>query len=404
MNYTIDNGNLVIFLEGHLKTNNATAIKEEIIKIIEAHPDAKVVFDAKNLHFISSSGLRVLLFVIKMKDPEKVTVQNLGKGIYEIFEMTGFTNIMDVKKKIRDINIEGAEIIGQGQSSIVYRIGPEVIVKLYNTRVPLAKIQQEIDFSKKAFVAGIPTAISFDLVKCGDAYGAVFEMVDHADTVGHTLTENPEQFDSIMEKFVATYKTIHHTNIKVKGGFESLKNTWNNWADGMEANGSFTAAETAMLKEMITAIPERPTMVHCDFHAGNVMYQNNEIVVIDMADIGYGHPIFDLAGGAFHARYSYMVNRQKVHGMNQANMLRFWDKLLRLYFNTEDEKKLQEIKEMCEAFGLLRGALFPMKHSQLAPEAKAFYVDETRKHLFPHMKWAMDQVQRLDDFFEKVEA
>ena len=50
---------------------------------------------------------------------------------------------------------------------------------------------------------------------------------------------------------------------------------------------------------MIAAVPERSTMVHCDFHAGNVMYQRGEIVVIDMADIGYGYPIFDLAGKIF---------------------------------------------------------------------------------------------------------
>jgi thiamine kinase-like enzyme len=229
-------------------------------------------------------------------------------------------------------------------------------------------------------------------------------MVDHADTVGHTLTAHPEQFDEVMRKFVDTYQIIHHTNIKKRGAFASLKDTWTKWADGMQANGSFTASETDMLKQMIAAVPERPTMVHCDYHAGNVMYQRNEIIVIDMADIGYGHPIFDLAGGAFHARYSYFEKRQRVHGMVQAEMLRFWDTLLRFYFKTEDEKKLQEIKEMCEAFGLLRGALFPMKHVQIDPETKAFHVEETRKYLFPRMDWAMQQVQRLDEFFEKVEV
>lgn len=294
----------------------------------------------------------------------------------------------------------GAEVVGRGRSSTVYRIGDETIVKLYAAGVPLAKIRQEMDLAKKAFVAGVPTAISYDMVTAGGAYGVVFEMLDNADTVGRTITAHPEQFEEIMEKFVAVYKTLHSTDIEEMGGFSSLHDTWNKWAEGMEASGAFTGEETSLLKEMIAAIPERSTMVHCDFHAGNVMYQKGEIVVIDMADIGYGHPIFDLAGGAFHARYSGSATRQKVHGMNQENMLRFWDTLLALYFETEDEQKLAEIKEMCDSFGLLRGALFPMKHVQISPELKAFHVEETRKHLFPNMDKALAAARRLDEFFK----
>jgi hypothetical protein len=85
--------------------------------------------------------------------------------------------------------------------------------------------------------------------------------------------------------------------------------------------------------------------------------------------------------------------------MCEADMLRFWDTLLRMYFNTTDDSQLQEVKEMCSAFGLLRGAVFPMKHVQIDPEVKAFHVEETRKHLFPRMEWAMEQVAKLDKFF-----
>jgi hypothetical protein len=121
-----------------------------------------------------------------------------------------------------------------------------------------------------------------------------------------------------------------------------------------------------------------------------------------MADSGYGHPTFDLAAGAFHARYSHFPKRQEVHGMSQANMLKFWDTLTRLYFNTDDEQKLKEIREMCDAFGLLRGALFPMKHVQISPQTKAYHVAETREHLFPRMDWAIEQAQRLDEFFDRA--
>ena len=401
MDYKIDGERLVLFLQGQISAKNAKKVEDEILSIIAKHPEKPVVFDASNLYYITSSGLRVLLGIQKLKHDQqgKIDVTEVNRDIIAVFTMTGFTTLMNVIPKLHEVSVEGKEIIGQGQSSTVYRMGGDFIIKLYKKDVPKSKIFQEIEFSRKAFIAGIPTAITFNVVKCGDSYGAVFEMVDHADTVGHTLTAHPEKFDDIMSKFVDTYKIIHNTDIKKLGGFMSLKDTWLKWADGMGANGAFTPQETDMLKQMIQAVPDRSTMVHCDYHAGNVMYQHDEIIVIDMADIGYGHPIFDLAGGAFHARYSYFPKRQKVHGMCEADMLRFWDTLLRMYFNVSDEKKLAEIKEMCSAFGLLRGAIFPMKHVQIDPETKAFHVEETRKYLFPRMDWAMEQVHKIEEIF-----
>ena len=199
MNCHVENNSLVISLEGSIRANNADAAKKEVLSIVEAHPDKQIVFDAAKLHYISSSGLRMLLMVQKMKEPETVTVKNVVRGVYDVFDMTGFTKILNIRKKIRRVSMDGFDIIGQGQSSTVYRAGDDIIVKLYNKGVPLEKIYQEIDYSKKAFLAGVPTAISFDLVECNNAYGAIFEMVDHADTIGHVLTMRPDEFDRIIK-------------------------------------------------------------------------------------------------------------------------------------------------------------------------------------------------------------
>ena len=401
MKTKIEEGFLIICLEGRIDSTNSEKLKGEITNLIEEHSDLDPIFDAEELEYISSAGIRVLLYVQKYLGDKKLTIQNVNRDVYDIFGMTGITEIMNIERVLRRISVDGAEAVGKGRSSTVYRIEEETIIKLYTDGVPLAKIKQELYLAKKAFLAGIPTPISYDLVKCGDAYGVVFEMLDHADTVGHTLTENPDKFDEIMKKFVDTYRIIHQAKIKDVGGFESVKDIWSRWAEGMQQNGSYTAEEAECLKKMIAAIPDRDTMVHCDFHAGNVMYQKDEIVVIDMADVGYGHPIFDFAAGAFHARYSDSPTRQKVHGMNQENMLRFWDTLLTMYFNIPDAAGLKEIKEMCDAYGLLRGAIFPMKHVQISPELKAFHVAETRKYLFPRMDWALSQADRLKDYFRE---
>ncbi len=173
-------------------------------------------------------------------------------------------------------------------------------MKVYNLNVPLYKIEREMDLAKKAFLAGLPTAISYDLVRVGGAYGVVFEMIGDSVTVGKALQEdNCKNFSAIMKKFAHLMKAMHHTKVSESDGFPSIKSTWLDWAEGMRK--FYTDKETAMLQKMVHSVPDRETIVHCDFHAGNTLYQNGEVVVIDMADVSYGHPVFDFAAGAFHA-------------------------------------------------------------------------------------------------------
>jgi anti-anti-sigma factor len=71
MDHSVQNGVLIIPLDGNITAKTADKLRQGIYEILEAHPDNKVVFDAGHLHYISSGGLRVLLDVQKRKDPEK---------------------------------------------------------------------------------------------------------------------------------------------------------------------------------------------------------------------------------------------------------------------------------------------------------------------------------------------
>lgn len=393
MKFKIENESLIIFLEGRVDSNNVAKIESESVALVKEHSNLKIIFDMDKLQYISSSGLR---FLMKCKKISKnIQILNASKDIYEIFEMTGFVKLFDVQKKLRNVSIEGLPQVGMGLSSKVYRIDSETIIKVYDEKVPMYKITREIDLAKKAFIAGLPTAISYDLVRCGNGYGVVFEMIADAVTVGDALAANGgENFNEIMKKFAALMKLMHETETTPEDGFPSIKGTWFDWAEGMKKY--YTAAEFEMLEKVISTVPERNTIVHCDFHAGNTLYQNGEVVVIDMADVGYAHPIFDFAAGAFHALVSDRVNIQKSLSLSQENILRFWDSLLKNYFQTE---KIDELKETFKAFAYLREALFPMKHVQISEENKKSFVESARKNFFANYEWEIAQANRLNEFF-----
>ena len=83
----------------------------------------------------------------------------------EVFNMTGFSEIMEIEPACRKISIDGCEVIGRGACGECFRIDDETIIKLYYGNADIDWIEHEKSLSKKAFVMGIPTAISYDIVE-----------------------------------------------------------------------------------------------------------------------------------------------------------------------------------------------------------------------------------------------
>ena len=120
------NGSFAIALEGSVSSANAAEVEAAIQKLIEGETFDELILDADNLTYISSAGLRVLLRL--MKAGKKLRMVNVSSEVYEVLEVTGFSEIMSVEKAFRKVSIEGCEMIGQGSNGIVYRLDPETIV------------------------------------------------------------------------------------------------------------------------------------------------------------------------------------------------------------------------------------------------------------------------------------
>ena len=157
-----ENNTLTLFLEGRIDTTNAAATEAGIMSAIEGAEN--IVIDAEQLEYISSAGLRVLMKLRKTVG-KPLPVINVSRDVYDIFETTGFTELLDVKKAPRKISLEGCEVIGQGGHGKVYRLDEETIIKVYHDKSPLSLIEKEREYAKNAFVNGVPSAIAYDIVQ-----------------------------------------------------------------------------------------------------------------------------------------------------------------------------------------------------------------------------------------------
>lgn len=96
INKTIDNDSLTIALEGRLDTLTAPQLDAEIQGKLDGVKS--LTFDFKKLDYISSAGLRILLMAQKIMNKQgSMVVKNASSEIKEIFEVTGFCDILTIK-------------------------------------------------------------------------------------------------------------------------------------------------------------------------------------------------------------------------------------------------------------------------------------------------------------------
>ncbi|MGM9613293.1 MAG: STAS domain-containing protein [Butyricicoccus sp.] len=379
MESKFQNGVLAVKLVSKVDTSNAAEVEKELFGLLDQYKPGKVILDAQDLEYISSVGLRMVLRLKKTVDDTRIV--NLSLEVYDIFDMTGFTSILDVRKVLREISVEGCEIIGKGGHGTVYRLDGDTIVKIFGEKEPFDEIEREISYSKKAFVFGIPTAISYDVVKCGSCYGVVYELIN-ADTLTNWLCAHPETLDEYAVKYGTIIKTLHETEADT-GIFGNIKDLYNKWVDDMAIY--YNPEELAILHDVIHSIPDSNTFVHGDIHTKNMMVQDGELLFIDMADLTYGHRIFDYAGMALtHIMANQYV--KYVMGIDNDTAQKLYFTALKINFPGKNDAELERIHKVIMGYAGIKYAISPAVNKNQDPQLCQAIIAKAKEQIIPNAK------------------
>ena len=92
-----DGGNITFSLSGELNTQTATELSSEYSRFKSTAEH--ILLDMKNLNYITSAGLRVLLTMEQdMEDKSgSLALTGVNEDVMEVFELTGFVNILDIR-------------------------------------------------------------------------------------------------------------------------------------------------------------------------------------------------------------------------------------------------------------------------------------------------------------------
>lgn len=398
MEYIKEDKNLTLYFSRRLSSENAAVVEKEIQKLIEENSPETIVLDLKELEYISSAGLRVIL---KVGKANKITIINASSDVYEILQMSGFTEIFEVKKALREVSIEGCKLVGVGASSKVYQYNEDAKIKVFVEGVSLERIYAETQSSKKSFIAGIPSAIPFDVVKCDGKYATLYEMINGA-SLHNVFMYEPNRFDELMVKYVNLLKQFHSTPAK-EGDFPDVRDKYHKWMENLK--NYMTEEEVTKIKDLFDVIPHRQTMLHVDPHGGNIMVCDDELMFIDMADISIGHPLIDVGTEYFH----YMILKDTCLGAkiifgvepeDKTLTTRIWNRLEELYFADCSSNDKEDIHKMLKYFGCLRCLIIVAKHAQLPYEDKMQLVEKQRREFLPYIEEAKTLFKNADKYFK----
>ena len=343
---------LTITLKGRIDTSNAASVEADIMKILAENPGLPVTVDCAALEYISSAGLRVIM---KTKKAVRDTcLINVAPPVYEIFETTGFTELMDIRKALRTISVEGCDIIGKGAKGTVYRIDKETIVKTFKDGSDISDIERERKLARTAFVLGIPTAISYDVVKIqGGGYGSVYELLD-ASNLADELASGRKTMDEVVQLEVDLLKTIHSTEVNPDQipPFTEKAMKW------LEYDKDHLPADKyEKLCSLVQSIPDDNHLIHGDFHMKNIMYQNGECLLIDMDSLSHGNTVYELVTiWCSYVGLGEIDNTivENFLGIPYQDAVKIWKMTVASFFETDDQAKIKEIEDKVRILGYAR--------------------------------------------------
>lgn len=229
-------------------------------------------------------------------------------------------------RKIKKSEIANMAVIGKGACATIYKLEDDKVLKLYDKgdRNTAEFVKNEFDISTEIYNLGITTAKTYELCECDGIYGAVYEFVS-----GNTMLdmiENEGNLSDYISDLSDIGKQIHSNSVDTKTFpkatelLERLIVHIKPWVNDEQYKH---------IEMLIDAIPDDNTLIHGDFHPGNIIIRQGKPILIDVGGASHGHPVFDFI--SMHR----MMKKEVFSKVSDGIFAKIYDEYIEKYFAYE---------------------------------------------------------------------
>jgi len=261
------------------------------------------------------------------------------------------TGRKDIMEKF-DGKLEDLQILSKGYWGNVYVLSDELLLKT-SPNYTAEMIESEYRRGRAVFEAGVPCAEFMKLVETEEGLGIIYDRIEGG-SIGRRAMNHLESLDTYLDAHEKLCRKMWATKI-VPGDLPTMKSQYMRLCDPLS---KILDAETMeAYRAFFEALPEWDRFVHMDLHWSNVMYNNGECRLIDLAYAAVGHPAFDLASIAF--AYNIMPGHpinggyQKTFRISPEDAHYVWSGMARRVFAGLPAEVAAERKKAAECMGRL---------------------------------------------------
>ena len=234
------------------------------------------------------------------------------------------------------INLADWQQVGEGGNGKTYvnPAAPDLILKVNNERLSsFEAVKHEYDVSKAVESLGLSTPKMYDMVRVGDAYGTISQLIKDKKSLSRICHDEPERTEEMARLLAQKGKELFATPCKTD--FFPSRKEQVLWAID---HATFVSRKNrALIRAFAESIPENGHCIHGDFQTGNIIQAGDKYYWIDLDRFAHGDPMFDI-GHLFQICkiYAPMKRVQDLFHMTLEQFHRFWNAFAEAYTGKAD--------------------------------------------------------------------
>ena len=254
---------------------------------------------------------------------------------------------------IKNFDLTGWTCFSERRNSKSYMSADKKWMVKFGTEfapMTLESLEKEMEVTKKALAIGVKTPKVDDIVELPTGeLGLIYEYIEGKKSIARAAGEDTANIDLYMKRFARIAKDLHSKVCDVNN-FESMEERTREQILKWDI---MSEAQKEKSLKLIDGIEKMNTCIHGDFQSGNFIMTDTEEFVIDLGNIAYGNPDYDIGCLYFFFHYfpSYVTDR--LFHCEPKYLDTMWNSFIKYYFDTTNEKSLAELNKKYAKYGIV---------------------------------------------------